>query len=55
MSMRVGDNWVDGEAGAFFMIPVGVTHDFANRSGVRAGVLNEFISGGFEREVPAIV
>ena len=33
----------------------GVTHDFENRSGSRAGALNVFLPGGFEALMPAIV
>ncbi|HEX6244271.1 MAG TPA: cupin domain-containing protein [Polyangiales bacterium] len=40
MSVRVGDDWVDAERGAFVLVPGGVTHDFQNRSDRRAGVLN---------------
>lgn len=54
MSFLVGSEWIDAAAGAFLMIPAGVIHDFENRSGSRAGVLNVFIPGGFERNMPAI-
>lgn len=54
-SVRVGDAWVDAEQGAFFMIPATVVHDFANRTSERAGLLNFYIPGGFERDMPAIV
>ena len=30
-------------------------HDFANRSGSKMGLLNFFIPGGFERNMPSIV
>ena len=40
MSVRVGDDWVDAERGAFVLVPGGTTHDFQNRSDRRAGVLN---------------
>jgi hypothetical protein len=36
-------------------IPAGVTHDFENRSGSRAGALNLFLPGGFETMMPSIV
>jgi hypothetical protein len=32
-----------------------VTHDFENRTARRAGVLNVFIPGGFESNMPGIV
>ena len=53
-SVLVGDAWIDAPAGAFFMIPAGNMHDFANRTDQRAGLLNVFIPGGFERTMPAI-
>ena len=54
MSFFVADRWIDAEAGAFVLVPGGVRHDFENRSGSRAGVLN-FSSGPFEEDMPAIV
>ena len=41
--------------GGFVRAPAGVTHDFANRTDSRAGVLNIYIPGGFERDMAAIV
>ena len=54
MSFLLGDHWVEGSAGAFVLIPGGMTHDFENRSGARAGVLNFSAPGGFEPNMPAI-
>jgi mannose-6-phosphate isomerase-like protein (cupin superfamily) len=54
-ALLLGDVWVDAPAGSFFMIPAGTTHDFANRSDRRTGLLNFFVPGGFERNMPAIV
>jgi mannose-6-phosphate isomerase-like protein (cupin superfamily) len=48
MSFLVGDRWIDAPAGTFLRIPVGVTHDFANRGDVPATAFNVFIPGGFE-------
>ena len=53
MSILVGEDWVDAPAGSFVLVPGGVTHDFENRSGARAGLLN-FFPGVFEPEMPAI-
>jgi|TARA_R110001606_G_scaffold95720_2_gene211803 quercetin dioxygenase-like cupin family protein len=52
--------YLDGEEieapkGTFLRVPVDVTHDFANKTDARAGFLNIFIPGGFERDMPAIV
>lgn len=54
-AILVGDNWIDVEKGAFLRIPAKTIHDFANRTNERSGVLNFFIPGGFERNMPAIV
>jgi mannose-6-phosphate isomerase-like protein (cupin superfamily) len=55
MSFRVGDEWIDAQRGSFLRVPAGTTHDFENRSDARAGVLNVFIPGGFEQNMPRIV
>lgn len=53
MSILLGDEWIDAPAGAFVLVPGGVTHDFQNRSDRRAGLLN-FTNGTFESEMPGI-
>jgi mannose-6-phosphate isomerase-like protein (cupin superfamily) len=53
MSIRVGDDWIDAQPGAFVLVPGGMTHDFENRGSVRAGVLN-FSNGPFEHDMPMI-
>jgi mannose-6-phosphate isomerase-like protein (cupin superfamily) len=55
MSLLVGDDWVDASVGSFIRAPAGTTHDFANRTDARAGLLNIYVPGGFERDMPAIV
>ena len=55
MSFLVGDDWIDVPAGGFVRAAPGVRHDFANRTDRRAGLLNLYIPGGFERDMPAIV
>jgi mannose-6-phosphate isomerase-like protein (cupin superfamily) len=55
MSFLVDADWIDAPRGSFLRIPAGVTHDFANRTGARAGVLNVFVPGGFEPLMPRIV
>jgi len=54
-SVLVGDKWIDAEKGTFIRIPAKTTHDFANRTNQRTGILNFFIPGGFERNMPSIV
>lgn len=54
-SILVGEKWIDVEKGAIVRIPAKTMHDFANRTDERCGLLNFFIPGGFERNMPAIV
>lgn len=54
-SILVGDKWIDVEKGAFLRIPSKTIHDFANRTDQKSAVLNFFIPGGFERNMPSIV
>lgn len=54
MSVLIGDRWVDASRGSFVLVPGGMTHDFQNRSGQRAGILNFSIPGNFETDMPAI-
>lgn len=56
MSFLIGDRWIDAPKGSFVLAPAGMTHDFQNRSSERAGVLNFFIPGDFEKSsMPGIV
>lgn len=55
MSFFVKDHWIDATRGAFVLVPGGTTHDFENRSGARAGVLNFSQPGPFEPAMPSIV
>ncbi|MFG6079060.1 cupin domain-containing protein [Paracoccus litorisediminis] len=54
-TLLVGAQWLEAPKGTFLRIPAGTVHDFENRSAARAGLLNLFIPGGFERNMPAIV
>ncbi len=54
-SFLVGDQWIEADKGTFLRIPAKTMHDFANRTDQQTGVLNFFIPGGFERNMPAIV
>lgn len=54
MSFLLGDGWTDASAGAFVLVPGGVTHDFENRGDEPAGVLNFSAPGGFEPHMPSI-
>lgn len=51
----IGDAWRESPAGSFLRIPAGVTHDFRNPTDSRARLLNLYIPGGFERDMPQIV
>lgn len=55
LTFLVGDTWIDTDPGTFLRIPAKTTHDFKNTTGKKAGVLNFFIPGGFERNMPSIV
>lgn len=55
MTFRAGERYVDAPTGTFLRIPATVIHDFENRTDRPAGVLNVFIPGGFEENMPAIV
>jgi mannose-6-phosphate isomerase-like protein (cupin superfamily) len=54
MSVRIGERWIDARRGSFVLVPGGTTHDFQNRTGRRAGVLNLSFPGEFEKQMPAI-
>lgn len=55
VSFLVNDQWVTAEKGTFLRIPAKTIHDFRNETDQAAGVLNFFIPGGFERNMPSIV
>ena len=55
VSFLVGEDWIEASAGTFVRAAPGVTHDFANRTDRPAGLLNLYVPGGFERDMPAIV
>ena len=50
-----GETWVSCAPGSFVRVPPGVTHDFRNPGEEPAELLNVFLPGGFEREMPGIV
>lgn len=54
-SFLVDEEWVDAPEGTLLMIPAGTAHDFGNRTDARVGILNIYIPGGFERNMPEIV
>lgn len=51
----VGERCIDASRGCFVRVPAGVMHDFSNETDERAGLLNFYVPGGFERDMPAIV
>lgn len=55
VNFLIGEQWIDAAKGSFVRVPAGVIHDFENQSPDRAGVLNIYIPGGFEDDMPAIV
>ena len=54
-SILVGDEWINAEKGTFIRVPAKTLHDFKNKTDQKSGVLNFFIPGGFERNMPSIV
>ncbi|WP_430439211.1 cupin domain-containing protein [Shinella sp.] len=54
-SILAGEDWLEAPAGSFVRIPATVMHDFENRTDARVGLLNVFLPGGFEGNMPAIV
>jgi quercetin dioxygenase-like cupin family protein len=53
--LLIGEVWHTSPTGTFARIPAGVTHDFRNPTDRTARLLNLFIPGGFERDMPKIV
>jgi mannose-6-phosphate isomerase-like protein (cupin superfamily) len=53
--LLTGETWHDCQPGSFLRIPAGVTHNFRNPGTAPARLLNVFIPGGFERNMPEIV
>lgn len=54
-SILIGEDWIDAHKGTFIRIPANTLHDFKNQTDKKTGVLNFFIPGGFERDMPSIV
>jgi mannose-6-phosphate isomerase-like protein (cupin superfamily) len=54
MSLLVGEHWTHATKGSFVLVPGGVVHDFENRTGERAAVLNVSVPGEFEKKMPSI-
>ena len=54
-SFLIGDKWIQAHKGTFLRIPAKTIHDFKNETDKKTGVLNFFIPGGFERDMPSIV
>ena len=51
----VGDQHIHAGPGDFLRVPAGVMHDFGNPGDEPAGLLNFYVPGGFEQEMPGIV
>ena len=54
-SILIGDTWIDASSGSFILVPENTIHDFKNRTDGAVKLLNFFIPGGFERNMPAVV
>ena len=55
ISILIGEEWIVADKGVFLRIPAKTMHDFKNQTDQKAGMLNFFTPGGFERDMPAIV
>lgn len=55
IEILAGEEWHVMQQGDFIRIPANTIHDFRNTTTERSGLLNFFIPGGFERNMPAIV
>jgi mannose-6-phosphate isomerase-like protein (cupin superfamily) len=55
VSILVGVEWISASKGTFIRIPENTPHNFENRTDSKAGFLNFFIPGGFERHMPDVV
>ncbi|MBL8710974.1 MAG: cupin domain-containing protein [Rhodospirillaceae bacterium] len=55
LEFLIDAEWLPVEKGAFIRIPAGVTHDYRNVSDRPARLLNFYIPGDFEKDMPAIV
>jgi quercetin dioxygenase-like cupin family protein len=55
LSVLLGEQWHALVPGGFMRIPAGMTHDFDNRTDRLAGLLNLFIPGDFEKDMPEIL
>jgi len=55
VSFLIGDKWTEVSKGGFVRAAPGVVHDFRNDTNARAGFLNIYVPGGFERDMNAIV
>jgi mannose-6-phosphate isomerase-like protein (cupin superfamily) len=54
MSFFVGGEWIDASKGSFVLATAGTLHDFENRTGERAGMLNVSVPGDFEPHMEGI-
>jgi mannose-6-phosphate isomerase-like protein (cupin superfamily) len=54
-SVLAGDRWYVLEPGSTIIIPASIDHDFANCTNERVCLLNIFVPGGFETNMPEIV
>lgn len=55
VTFTLDDDTVAAPAGTFVRVPTGVLHDFANHGDTTARMLNIYVPGGFEQDMPGIV
>ena len=54
-SILIGEKWLDASEGSFVLIPENTNHDFRNNTGTVLKLLNFFVPGGFEHNMPDVV
>jgi mannose-6-phosphate isomerase-like protein (cupin superfamily) len=54
MSIQIDTEWIEAATGSFVLVPGNTPHDFENRTGERAGMLNVSSPGDFEDNMPGI-
>lgn len=54
LSFFVGGEWIDAPKGSLVIAPGDTPHDFENRTGKRAGMLNVSVPGDFEPHMEGI-
>lgn len=55
LDFYIHDKWIKLNTGDFIRVPINIQHDFCNNGNIPVVVLNIYIPGGFEKNMPEIV